>query len=293
MRMQASHFWVNGSLVPVADAQVSVLDHGFMVADGVFETLKIQNGRAFAVNRHNLRLRRSATGLGIKCPSDEVIIAAIDEIMAANPPFELGRLRITVTSGIGPLGSDRIGGEPTLVLSVAPQPAWPATTGAVLVPWMRNELSAIVGLKTISYAENVYALEAAHRHGFSEALFLDSKGNLSEGTGSNVFLVQGERVVTPSVKTGLLLGITRELTLEWARSHGVEIVERDDLRAQDLWNCDGAFLTSSTRDVQPIGSMGELSREDAVSNQRELEVPAVITELANIFAEQSAINYNP
>jgi len=291
--MQASHFWVNGQLVPVEQAQISVLDHGFMVADGVFETLKISGGRAFAVDRHNLRLRRSANGLGIKCPTDEVINAAIDEIMAANPPFELGRLRITVTSGIGPLGSDRIGGEPTLVLSVAPQPAWPATTGAVLVPWMRNELSAIVGLKTISYAENVYALEAAHKHGFSEALFLDSKGNLSEGTGSNVFLVQGDSVVTPSVKTGLLLGITRELTLEWAKSAGVNIVERDDLRAEDLWSCDGAFLTSSTRDVQPIGSLAQLSREDSLSNERELSVPAVIHQLAEIFAQQTALNYNP
>lgn len=291
--MQASHFWVNGALVPVEQAQVSVLDHGFMVADGVFETLKISGGRAFAVDRHNLRLRRSATGLGIKCPSDEVINAAIDEVMAVNPPFELGRLRVTVTSGIGPLGSDRIGGEPTLVLSVAPQPAWPATTGAVLVPWMRNELSAIVGLKTISYAENVYALEAAHKHGFSEALFLDSKGNLSEGTGSNVFLVQGDSVLTPSVKTGLLLGITRELTLEWAKAAGINIIERDDLREDDLWNCDGAFLTSSTRDVQPIGSLGKLSREDTLSNQRELSVPSVISRLAEIFSQQSAINYNP
>jgi branched-chain amino acid aminotransferase len=291
--MQASHFWVNGKLVPIDQAQISVLDHGFMVADGVFETLKISGGRAFAVDRHNLRLRRSATGLGIKCPSDEVINAAIDEIMAVNPPFDLGRLRVTVTSGIGPLGSDRIGGEPTLVLAVAPQPAWPATTGAVLVPWMRNELSAIVGLKTISYAENVYALEAAHKHGFSEALSLDSKGNLSEGTGSNVFLVQGDTVLTPSVKTGLLLGITRELTIEWANSAGIKIVERDDLRAEDLWNCDGAFLTSSTRDVQPIGSLAQLSREDTLSNERELSVPAVIHQLAEIFAQQSAINYNP
>jgi len=291
--MQASHFWVNGELVPTEQAQISVLDHGFMVADGIFETLKISGGKAFAVDRHNRRLHRSATGLGIKCPSDEVINAAIDEIMSANPPFELGRLRVTVTSGIGPLGSDRIGGEPTLVLSVAPQPAWPATTGAVLVPWMRNELSAIVGLKTISYAENVYALEAAHRHGFSEALFLDSKGNLSEGTGSNIFLVQGETVLTPSVKTGLLLGITRELTLEWAKSADLNIIERDDLRAEDLWNCDGAFLTSSTRDVQPIGSLAELSREDSLSNQRELSVPLVITQLAEVFAQQTALNYNP
>ncbi|NBX70978.1 MAG: 4-amino-4-deoxychorismate lyase, partial [Actinobacteria bacterium] len=154
-------------------------------------------------------------------------------------------------------------------------------------------LSAIVGLKTISYAENVYALEAAHKHGFSEALFLDSKGNLSEGTGSNVFLVKGDSVVTPSVNTGLLLGITRELAIEWGKSAGINIIERDDLRAEDLWNCDGAFLTSSTRDVQPIGSLAQLSREDTLSNERELAVPEVINQLAEIFVQQSAINYNP
>ncbi|MBU6348388.1 MAG: aminotransferase class IV [Actinomycetales bacterium] len=291
--MQASHFWVNGKLVPVSEAQVSVLDHGFMVADGVFETLKISGGRAFAVDRHNRRLRRSAEGLGIKCPADEVINSAIDEILSVNPKFELGRLRVTVTSGIGPLGSDRIGGEPTLVLSVAPQAAWPESTGAVLVPWMRNELSAIVGLKTISYAENVYALEAAHKHGYSEALFLDSKGNLSEGTGSNIFLVQDEQIVTPSVKNGLLLGITRELAIEWGRAAGIDITERDDLRAEDLWNCDGAFLTSSTRDVQPISSLAELSRSDELSNKRDVAIPDVINRLAQVFQENTAENYNP
>jgi len=291
--MQATHFWVNGELVPVDQAKISVLDHGFLVADGVFETLKISHGKAFAVDRHNRRLRRSATGLGIKCPSDDVINGAIEEIMAANPPFELGRLRITVSSGIGPLGSDRIGAEPTLVLSVAPQPAWPATTGAGLVPWIRNELSAIVGLKTTSYAENVVALEAAHDHGFSEAIFLDSKGQLSEGTGSNIFLVYGDEVVTPSETNGLLLGITRELVIEWGRAAGITITERSDLTVDNLLDCDGAFLTSSTRDVQPISKIGIVGRENTVTQSRELEVPTVIAKLAEIFAQQSAINYNP
>ena len=291
--MNAKYFWVNGNLVPVEEATISVLDHGFMVADGVFETLKISGGAAFAIDRHNRRLHRSATGLGIKCPSNEVLNRAIGEVLEVNPPFELGRLRITVSSGIGPLGSDRIGGEPTLVLSVAEQAPWPASTGAVLVPWMRNELSAIVGLKTTSYAENVFALEAAHKHGFSEALFLDSKGNLSEGTGSNIFLVQGETIVTPSERTGLLLGITRELAIEWGRAAGIEILERDDLSATDLWTCDGAFLTSSTRDVQPISSLAQLSREDSLSNQREVGIPEVVTHLAKVFREQSHLNPNP
>ena len=291
--MQATHFWVNGELVPVDQAKISVLDHGFMVADGVFETLKIDHGKAFAVDRHNRRLRRSADGLGIQCPSDEVINSAIDEVLFANPAFDLGRLRITVSSGIGPLGSDRVGNDPTLVLSVAPQAAWPETTGVGLVPWMRNEKSAIVGLKTTSYAENVVALETAHDFGFSEALFLDSKGNLSEGTGSNVFLVYGNSVVTPSVSNGLLLGITRELTIEWGRAAGIEIQERDDLTVQNLEDCEGAFLTSSTRDVQPISQIGFINSARSLESKRELSVPSVIHELAEIFARESSANINP
>ena len=188
--MEATHFYVNGSIVPVADAKVSVLDHGFTVADGVFETLKVYQGQAFAIELHNQRLAHSASGLGIACPSSQQVRDAIEAVLAANPFCELGRIRVTVSSGIGPLGSDRSPNEPTLVVTLAPQNPWPDTTSALVVNWIKNERSPLVGLKTVSYAENVIALEHAHAAGYSEAIFFDSKGNLCEGTGSNIFLVR-------------------------------------------------------------------------------------------------------
>src|SRR5690606_34205741 len=99
------------------------------------------------------------------------------------------RLRITLTAGVTPFGSARGGGQPTLVVAAAPLTAWPAETDAVTVPWPRNERSPIAGVKTTSYAENVVMLAEAHKVGASEAIIPNTRGNLCEGTGTNVFVV--------------------------------------------------------------------------------------------------------
>ena len=105
--MQVTHFWVNGELVPTAQATISVLDHGFTVADGVFETLLVENGQVFAIDRHLARLNRSAAGLGITPPDRNTLETAITKVLEVHSELEFGRLRITVTSGAGPLGSFR------------------------------------------------------------------------------------------------------------------------------------------------------------------------------------------
>ena len=122
--------------------------------------------------------------------------------------------------------------------------------------WTRNENSAVAGLKTTSYAENVVALAAAKEAGASEAIFSNTLGNLCEGTGSNIFVVLGERVVTPPLEDGPLAGITRALTIEWAREAGVEIAE-EHLSFDVLDECDEAFVTSSTRDVQGVHAIND------------------------------------
>lgn len=115
---------MNGKLTEADAAAVSVFDHGFTVADGVFETLKFTSGNAFAIDRHLVRLINSAKGLGIAYPAPELIKTAIAEVSSANKHISNGRMRITVTSGSGPLGSDRSSAEPTLVISVAEQKTW-------------------------------------------------------------------------------------------------------------------------------------------------------------------------
>ena len=290
--MAITQFWINDKLVPIEDAQVSVLDHGFTVADGVFETLLVNDGKVFAVDRHLVRLAKSASGLGIAMPDVSAIKNAISQVLATNSLIEFGRMRVTVTSGAGPLGSDRTSTSATLVISLAEQAAWPASTKILLVPWTRNENSPLAGLKTTSYAENVYALDAAKRQGFSEAVFCDTSGRLCEGTGSNIFLVKDDQIFTPSDASGLLRGITRDLVIEWANDSGFTVVERD-VNPMELWDADEVFITSSTRDIHPVSELAKLDTSGNVVDRRTL-VPGLITEkLGNIFSTQRAETINP
>ena len=147
--------------------------------------------------------------------------------MLDGPAIDFGRLRYSVTGGIGPLGSDRHDASLTYIVVAAPQPLPPASGKLTVVPWTRNERSAVVGLKTTSYAENVVALARAKEQGAIEAVFGNTRGELCECTGSNVFVVVDGVVLTPPAESGLLLGITRELTIEWGRAAGIEIREAD------------------------------------------------------------------
>ena len=233
-----STVWMNGSLVAADDAHVSPFDHGLMVGDGVFETLAVARGVPFALRRHLARLRQSAATLGLDVPDDATLRTAVSDVVAAN---DGGRVRITVTSGPGVLGSGRDDGSPTVIVVTGPAAAWPASADVVVVPWTRNERSAVAGVKTISYAENVVALSYAHARGAGEALFLNTAGVLCEGTGSNVFVGVGGRLVTPPLSSGCLAGVTRELVLE------LGVAEEGDVTVEELAAADEACLTSSTR----------------------------------------------
>jgi branched-chain amino acid aminotransferase len=239
--------WLDGCLVAPADAVVSVFDHGLTVGDGVFETMRLVRGRPFALRRHLERLHRSAGGLGLNVPlSDDKLRAAIDEVLEMAGP-EAGRLRITMTGGVAPLGSDRANVPPTLVIAAAPQAPWERDTTAVTVPWPRNERSAVTGLKTTSYAENVVALAEAHKVGATEAIFPNLAGNLCEGTGTNVFVARDGHLLTPPLLAGCLAGVTRALVLEL-----LDDADEDDISLAELTQADEVLLTSSTRDVQPL-----------------------------------------
>lgn len=238
--------WARGGLVDPAQPIVSALDHGLVVGDGVFEACKIVDGQAFALSRHLRRLARSAAGLGLTEPDADLIRFAVDAVLTANP-LSFGKLRVTWTDGIGPLGSGRSNASaPTLV--VASEPARPAPADPTIhtVPWTRNEHGAVVGLKTTSYADNVLALARAHEHGASEAVFANTAGNVCEGTGSNMVLAIGGRLVTPPLSSGCLAGITRELLLEWT-----DIDERD-VTLDEARMASEVFVTSSMRDIQPV-----------------------------------------
>jgi branched-chain amino acid aminotransferase len=243
--MSTNTLWVDGTLVDATEARISPFDHGLLTGDGVFETLIVYDGTPFAVRRHLERLAVSCKGLGLEMPDAAVLRDAIAAVVAANSLVR-ARLRVTVTGGDSPLGSDRGRSGPTVVVAGGPLVEWPPTADVVVVPWVRNEKGALSGLKSTSYGENVVALAYAKERGAGEAIFANTVGELCEGTGSNVFVGIDGRLVTPPLRSGCLAGVTRALVLE-----ATDAVE-EDLPLTALAGADEAFLTSTTREVQPV-----------------------------------------
>jgi branched-chain amino acid aminotransferase len=270
--------WLNGSLVPAGDATVSIFDHGLTVGDGVFETLKAIDGRPFAVRRHLERLHRSAEGLDLRIPfDDEQLRGAMTEVLASGG-FAQARVRITVTGGIAPLGSERGERGATVVVAAGELEAADPTTAVCVVPWPRNERGAMAGIKTTSYAENVRALAHAKQRGCTEALFENTVGNLCEGTGSNVFVGIGGRLLTPPLSSGCLAGVTRDLLLE------VTDAIEEDVSMDAFRRADEVFVTSTGRDVQPVHRVDD----------RAVPAPGPLTRAAaDAFAALAAADEDP
>ncbi len=275
--------WLDGEVLPAEAARVSVADRGLTVGDGVFETLRTApdpgdgTWRPFAVTRHLRRLRASLAAVGLDPGrDDDELAAALDAVAAglAGP----GRVRLTVTAGTGAAGTGRDGGRPTVLATAQPFDGWPPTGTATLVRWRRNPRSALAGVKSTSYGENVVALAEARRRGFDEALLATTDGRLCEGTGTNVFVVADGVVATPTLGSGCLPGVTRELVCELAE------VAQVDLRPQVLAEADEVFLTSTTRDVQGLHRIGA----------RALPAPGpVTTRIASALADLVARDLDP
>jgi branched-chain amino acid aminotransferase len=275
--------WVNGTVLDDAyDPVLSVFDHGLTVGDGVFETVKVVDGRPFALRRHLARLARSAAGLGLVRPEETRVRDAVDAVLDG-PPMALGRLRITLTGGPSPLGSERGDAGPTLVVVAGPLDPRPDSTAVATVPWRRNDVGATAGLKTTSYAENVIALARAREHGATEAIFANTSGLLCEGTGSNVFYVRDGRLHTPTLRSGCLAGVTRALVVEWCADLAGGVVEVDE-PIEVLETADEIFLASTTRDVQAVHRCDD----------RDLAAPGSLTAaVQTVWAKRAAEDLDP
>ena len=270
--------WANGTLYDdPAEARVVATDHGLVAGDGVFEVMKVTDEGPFAVQRHLNRLSRSASALRLPPPDHACIRAAVDAVLNGQV-MSRGRLRITYTGGPGPLSSDQAYGPPTLVVAVEATDFPLASTAIVTAPWTRNEHGALSGVKSTSYAENVRGLAYASGQGATEAIFRNTAGNVCEGTGTNIFMVFGGRVMTPPLSAGPLAGITREVILEWC-----EVEERDVTPAMAK-AADEVFLTSSLRDVQAVRQWDEINYSQS---------HPVTDQLAETFATKSLANLDP
>lgn len=269
--------WLDGEVYSDSSAaRLSVTDHGLVVGDGVFEALKVTPDGPFATTRHLNRMSRSAKSMGLPDPDHDQVRTAIEAVIA-DRGWEQGKIRITYTGGQGPLGSGGAFGSPTLVVASQAEPHPPETTTIVTTPWTRNESGALAGVKSTSYGENVLGLAYAHERDATEGIFCNNAGQVCEGTGSNIFFVFGDRVVTPPLASGPLAGITRELLLEWAD------IDEEDLTLERAQTADEVFITSSIRDVQAVTGWDDARFEFGPKTR----------ELMDLFAQRSRADADP
>lgn len=279
--------WANGQLREASAPIVTALDHGLTVGDGIFESLVVTDGVPFALSRHLDRLQYSAERILLRGIDDAVIRGAIADVLAAGAGT-VNRVRITVTSGTGPLGSGR-GEGPLTVVVVGSAGARLGTCRVVRSPWPRNERSPLAGVKSTSYGENAVIVQHARSQGADEALAANLAGDLCEGSASNVFVERGGEVLTPPVESGCLAGVARSLALEWGARAGlpVRVAAPGELPFSVL---DDALagqvhlaLTASSRQVQHVQSL----------DGHPLAPGPLLRRLGEIYAHEAARDLDP
>jgi branched-chain amino acid aminotransferase len=258
--------YVNGTIAAADAAVVAVYDHGFLYGEGVYETLRTYNRVPFLLDRHIRRLRASSELIHLEVPFDDDTLARrIEDTIAAAFPAEAGKspageayVRVLLTRGVGELTYDiRATPTPSLVIIVKPMDEQPPRIfeegiRVALVPILRNHPESVNPIiKSNNLLNNALAMQEAHRRGAEEALMCNYRGELAECAQSNFFIVRGGAALTPRSEAGLLKGLTRGFLFEVGEEAGVE-VRRETLFPADLDSADEAFITSTTRELNPV-----------------------------------------
>jgi branched-chain amino acid aminotransferase len=251
--------YVNGKIARAADAVVPVYDHGFLYGEGVYETLRTYNHVPFLYDRHIHRLRKSAEALHLEVPFDDgTLMKWIADTVAAAGPMDEEYIRILLTRGVGELNYDpKSTPTPTLVIIVKPIEPAPArieTDGIPisLVPILRNHPGSVNPLiKSNNLLNNALAMQEAYRRGGEEGLMCNYRGELSECSQANFFMVRDGIALTPKSASGLLEGVTRAYLFEVGQQVGIEVREAT-LFPKDLETAKEAFITSTTRELSPV-----------------------------------------
>lgn len=251
---------VNGRISGERDAAISVFDHGFLYGEGVYETMRTYHGRPFLYDRHMRRLRRSAEMIVLDVPfSDDELAERIRQTSsAAGLGGAEAYIRVLLTRGIGELTYDpKATPVPSVVVIVKPNvdpppEAFEEGIKACLSPILRNHPQSLNPMiKSNNLLNNALAMQEAMRRGGAEAIMRNHRGELTECTQSNLFVVKDGIAITPPLEAGLLPGITREFVFEVGRDLGVDVREQV-LRDGDLFGADECFLTSTTKELVPI-----------------------------------------
>ena len=249
---------INGQLFDKEDAKISVYDHGLLYGDGVFEGMRSYGGKVFRLQTHLDRLWESAQAIGLQIPmTTEEVGNAVQETLETNSISD-GYIRLVVTRGSGTLGLDpNRTSHPQVItitdhISIYPDEFSENGLEIVTASTVRNHPSAVnPRIKSLNYLNNVLAKMEGLRAGCVEALMLNSQGHVAECTGDNIFIVKAGRLLTPSIDSGILAGITRQVVMDLATEDGIP-VEELTLTRHDLYVADECFLTGSAAEVIPV-----------------------------------------
>lgn len=263
-----SWLYLDGAIVPESEAKIAASDQGLLFGRGVFETFRVTMGYpVFRLDKHITRMRSGAEALGIpgsltQADVERSVLALLEQCR-----LDDARVRLTLTAGA-------VGAGPSVLIQARPATDYPASmyedgVPAVIARVRRNETSPLSRIKSLNCLDNVLAREEARRGGAAEALLLNTRGVLAEGSASSVFVVHGDELRTPRVDDGALPGITREAVLEFASSIGVNAIEGPVTQGELLKGSE-VFITNAVAGVLPVtavdgvaigaGSPGEVTR---------------------------------
>jgi len=246
--------YFNGSFVAADDNVLCPLDHSFLYGHGLFETMRVYQGRVFRLADHLDRLEAAAALLGWpEIPERIALSDAIQGVLHRNQ-LDNASIRLTLSRGVGAARPDPAScGQPTVIVfaSPLPPPLPPEGWRVATVKLRRNLTSPLVSIKSANYLDNMLAKAEAKRQNCHEALMLNSGGFVAEGSMCNIFLVAAGRLITPDEHSGILPGVTRRIVLELAHATGIPVAIRQ-VRPEELAAADEIFLTSSIMEVIPV-----------------------------------------
>ena len=250
--------YIDGKYLDERNAKVSVFDHGLLYGDGIFEGIRIYNGRVFKLKEHIDRLFYSAKALLLNIPlSHAEMMKATVETCRKNKLRE-GYIRLIVTRGVGTLGlNPRTCKKPSVIIiadkiQLYPPAYYQRGLDIITVPTTRNLHSALnPAIKSLNYLNNILAKIEANNGGCEEAVMLNAEGFVAECTGDNLFIVKNGALLTPPLSAGALYGITRQTVIELAEAAGIKVSE-PNLTRYDLFNADECFLTGTGAELIPV-----------------------------------------
>ena len=247
--------YINGKFFAPNEAMVSVFDHGLLYGDGVFEGLRIYNGKIFRLEQHILRLYDSAKAICLKIPMsiEETTAACLETVKQSE--FTDGYIRLVVTRGAGTLGlgPERTENPQVIIIvdkiKLYPQEFYDNGLAIITAATIRNHPAALSPrIKSLNYLNNIMAKIEASNAGCLEALMLNHKGEVSECTADNIFIVRDGKLLTPPTDAGILEGVTRDVVLELAREAGIPTFEKT-LTRHDIYVADECFMTGTAAEV--------------------------------------------